>query len=114
MGISTDKQRTPHIRCLKRGVLLCPRIKAVQSRANPDIQEREAQLKQLGLAVGYAFEDHNRGFRELGLDVAIDSKGRPWILEVNTRPQFYPLKNMSSHKLYRRMVNIGKQYGRTK
>ncbi|OAS18992.1 YheC/YheD family protein [Paenibacillus oryzisoli] len=79
-----------------------------------DIQEREAQLKQLGVAVGYAFDNHNRGFRELGLDVAIDSKGVPWILEVNTRPQFYPLKNMSNRKLYRRMMDIGKQYGRKK
>ncbi|KRF06557.1 hypothetical protein ASG89_19085 [Paenibacillus sp. Soil766] len=82
--------------------------------STPDIQEREAQLKQLGVAVGNAFDNHNRGFRELGLDVAIDSKGIPWILEVNTRPQFYPLKNMSNRKLYSRMVDIGKQYGRKK
>ncbi|MDR6551118.1 YheC/YheD family protein [Paenibacillus qinlingensis] len=79
-----------------------------------DIQERETHLKQMGVTVGNTFDYHKRGFRELGLDVAIDSKGNPWILEVNTRPQFYPLKNMSNRKLYQRMVNTGKQYGRKK
>lgn len=82
--------------------------------SNSEIQKREAHLKQMGVSVGYAFDNHKRGFRELGLDVAIDSKGKPWILEVNTRPQFYPLKNMSNRKLYRRMVDVGKQYGRKK
>ena len=68
----------------------------------------------LGVSVGQNFEQHNRRFRELGLDVALDAKGRPWILEVNTRPQIYPLKNMKNRKLYKRIVNIAKQYGRSK
>lgn len=79
-----------------------------------DIAYKEAELKELGVAVGKTFEQHNRRFRELGLDVALDEKGRSWILEVNTRPQFSPLKNMSNRKLYQRMVRYGKQYGRTK
>ncbi|MNR59562.1 Tubulin-tyrosine ligase family protein [compost metagenome] len=72
------------------------------------------ELKQLGVSVGHNFDQNFKGFRELGLDVAIDNKGKPWILEVNTRPQFYPLKNMSNRKLYKRIVDTGKQYGRTK
>lgn len=59
---------------------------------------------------GKVATNYNQG----GLDVALDSKGKPWILEVNTRPQFYPLKNMKNRKLYQRMVTSGKQYGRTK
>jgi hypothetical protein len=51
--------------------------------------------------------DRNRkGFRELGLDVAIDKRGRFWILEVNTRPQFYPLKHMWNKQLYQRIGDI--------
>jgi glutathione synthase/RimK-type ligase-like ATP-grasp enzyme len=78
------------------------------------IQRKEASLKRLGVSVGKNFDRHKKGLRELGLDVALDSKGKPWILEVNTRPQFYPLKDMSNKKLYRRIVSFAKKYGRYK
>ncbi|GAB6929044.1 hypothetical protein JCM10914A_30270 [Paenibacillus sp. JCM 10914] len=78
------------------------------------IQQMESELKELGVATGHNFDRHYKGFKELGLDVAIDSKGRPWILEVNTRPQFYPLKYLKDQSLYKRAVAYGKQYGRTK
>lgn len=74
----------------------------------------QRQLKKMGTDVGTCFDRHLRGFRELGLDVALDASGRPWILEVNTRPQFYPLKNMKDPSVYRRIVNYAKQYGRSK
>ncbi|XEC92958.1 YheC/YheD family protein [Paenibacillus tarimensis] len=70
------------------------------------------KLIRMGIDTGKCFDRHNKGFRELGLDVAIDNKGRSWILEVNTRPQFHPLKNMRNKALYRRIVRFGKQYGR--
>jgi len=74
----------------------------------------ERMLKQMGTDVGACFDRNLRGFRELGLDVALDTAGRPWILEVNTRPQFYPLKNMKDKSVYRRIVGYAKQYGRHK
>lgn len=74
----------------------------------------EAELKQLGVKVAKNFDHHKDGFRELGLDVALDSSGKLWILEVNTRPQFYPLKNMKDKALYRRIVSYAKAYGRHK
>lgn len=79
-----------------------------------DIQRMETRLKDLGVSVGKNFDQHIKGFRELGLDVALDSARKPWILEVNTRPQFYPLKNMRNKKLYKRIVSFSKQYGRYK
>ncbi|XID93718.1 YheC/YheD family protein [Paenibacillaceae bacterium WGS1546] len=72
------------------------------------------QLSRLGQNAGACFDRHSAGFRELGLDVAIDKKGRQWILETNTRPQFYPLKKLWDKKLYRRIVDYAKQYGRSK
>ncbi len=70
------------------------------------------RLKQMGTAAGRCFDRHKKGLRELGLDVALDQDGYPWILEVNTRPQFYPLKNFKNKALYRRIVSYAKQYGR--
>ncbi|MGG3283284.1 YheC/YheD family protein [Paenibacillus solani] len=78
------------------------------------IQQLESELKRLGVAVGKNFDRHYKGFKELGLDVAVDSKGRPWILEVNTRPQIYPLKNLKDTSLYHQVLSYGKHYGRTK
>ncbi|AYB46117.1 YheC/YheD family protein [Paenibacillus lautus] len=77
-------------------------------------QQLESELKRLGVAVGRNFDRHYKGFKELGLDVAVDSKGRPWILEVNTRPQVYPLKTLKDKSLYHKVLSYGRQYGRTK
>lgn len=74
----------------------------------------ESELKRLGVAVGENFDRHYKGFQELGLDVAIDSNGRAWILEVNTRPQIYPLKAFKDKSLYRKILSYGKHYGRNK
>lgn len=78
------------------------------------ISQAEAELKGMGVAAGYNFDRHYRGFNELGLDVALDSSGRPWILEVNTRPQVYPLKYLKDRSLYKRVLSYSKQYGRYK
>ncbi|GAB6989825.1 YheC/YheD family protein [Paenibacillus pini] len=74
----------------------------------------ELELKRLGVAVGKNFDRHYKGFHELGLDVAVDSKGKPWILEVNTRPQIYPLKASIDKSLYNKILSYGKHYGRFK
>ncbi|MBB6669474.1 YheC/YheD family protein [Cohnella nanjingensis] len=74
----------------------------------------EAELKRMGVEVGRIFDRHQKGFRELGLDVAIDVSGKLWILEVNTRPQIYPLKNMKDQTLYRRILAYARPYGRTR
>ncbi|WP_054956315.1 YheC/YheD family protein [Paenibacillus dakarensis] len=81
---------------------------------NQAIQRMESQLKQLGISVGQSFDRHHKGFKELGLDVALDKHRKPWILEVNTRPQFYPVKNLKDKSLYHRILSYARQYGRTK
>lgn len=78
------------------------------------IKRMEARLEELGVTVGGIFDQRKTGFRELGLDVALSSSGRPWILEVNTRPQFYPLKNMKDKRMYNRILSYAKFYGRYK
>ncbi|MDQ8736228.1 YheC/YheD family protein [Paenibacillus sp. LHD-38] len=77
-------------------------------------ERKEKDLKKLGKSVGQIFDKHSSGFRELGLDVALDNKGNAWILEVNTRPQFYPLKHMKDKSMYRSIMAYAKQYGRKK
>ncbi|MDF2668689.1 MAG: hypothetical protein K0R67_995 [Paenibacillus sp.] len=78
------------------------------------INQTQTRLKRLGVDVGRCFDRKKSGFRELGLDVAIDRQGQLWILEVNTRPQFYPLKDKKDKTLYYRILSYAKQYGRYK
>jgi hypothetical protein len=78
------------------------------------IQRKKTELEWLGSTVGTHFDCYKNGFRELGLDVALDVKGKTWILEVNTKPQFYPLKHMKDKKMYHRILSISKMYGRSK
>ncbi|MCM3128080.1 YheC/YheD family protein [Paenibacillus provencensis] len=80
--------------------------------SNTTAKEIEAELKKLGKSVGKVFDSHKHGFHELGLDVALDKNGEIWILEVNTRPQFYPLKHMKDKTLYQHILSNAKKYGR--
>ncbi|WP_160034544.1 YheC/YheD family protein [Paenibacillus sp. An7] len=78
------------------------------------IKRIDDELKKLGESVGYVFNKHSTGFQELGLDVALDKGGNIWILEVNTRPQIYPLKQMKDKSMYYRILSYARQYGRRK
>lgn len=79
-----------------------------------EIERYKRELRTLGLETGRCFDRYNRRFKELGLDVALDREGRLWILEVNTRPNYYALKTLPDKSHYRTVVRYGKEYGRTK
>ncbi|WCK56608.1 YheC/YheD family protein [Aneurinibacillus sp. Ricciae_BoGa-3] len=44
------------------------------------------------------------GIRQLGIDVAIDSNGRLWIIEANTNPAFLTFKNLKDKTMYYRIL----------
>jgi len=77
------------------------------------IKEASARLTKLGTDAGRCLDRNRDGFRELGLDVAIDTRNRYWILETNTRPQYYPLRQLDK-SAYRRVSEYAKAYGRGK
>lgn len=76
------------------------------------IHHIEAELKRMGISTGKHFDRYQKGFKELGLDVALDSRRKLWILEVNTRPQIYPIKTLKDRTLYQHVLSYAKQYGR--
>ncbi|ANE46503.1 hypothetical protein SY83_09680 [Paenibacillus swuensis] len=49
---------------------------------------------------------------ELGLDIALDRKLTPWILEVNTRPDPCPFTKLTNKRSITKIVAYGKAYGR--
>jgi glutathione synthase/RimK-type ligase-like ATP-grasp enzyme len=51
------------------------------------------------------------GVVEIGLDVAIDRAGKPWILEANTRPDPCPFTKLPSRGALRRIVRYQAAWG---
>lgn len=72
------------------------------------------QLTKLGMDTARCFDRRTKKLNELGLDVALDRKGKLWILEVNTRPSYSALKSLSDKSYYRKIVRYGRNYGRTR
>ncbi|WP_157335099.1 YheC/YheD family protein [Paenibacillus lutrae] len=53
-----------------------------------------SRLERLSIRVAKQYARNYRFTRELGLDIALDARLYPWILEVNTTPQIAPFKNI--------------------
>ncbi len=61
-------------------------------------------LTVLGERIAYVLNEKYHGLRELGMDIALDSRAAPWILEVNTKPK-YPRGLSSKFDRYRRIIH---------
>ncbi|MBP1157077.1 MULTISPECIES: YheC/YheD family protein [unclassified Paenibacillus] len=69
-------------------------------------------LNQLGLTVAKQMKSRYPGIKELGLDVALDQRLYPWILEVNTAPDPFIFSKLKDKRIYARIYRYAKAYGR--
>ncbi len=44
------------------------------------------------------------GIRQLGIDIAVDTDGRIWIIEANTSPAFLTFKHLKNKTMYHRIL----------
>ncbi|MHA7964918.1 YheC/YheD family protein [Paenibacillus sp. CAU 1782] len=70
-----------------------------------------SKLQTLGVAIGKQLSTAYPGLKELGVDVAIDTGLRPWVLEVNTKPHPYIFNKLSDKSMHRKIVSYAKAYG---
>lgn len=70
------------------------------SMENEQVNTIEELLFDIGLEVAYLVSNEYKYVREIGLDIAIDSKEKIWIIEANTRPNFKLFKYHPDKILY--------------
>ncbi|WP_219837417.1 YheC/YheD family protein [Paenibacillus sp. R14(2021)] len=72
----------------------------------------DGRLKRTALRTAKWLSSKKAGMHEMGIDFAFDSKGKLWILEVNSNhPQFHPLKVIDP-PTYRLGMSFARTYGR--
>jgi hypothetical protein len=70
------------------------------------------KLSKLGVQTAVHMKKTFRGIKELGLDVAVDRKLKPWILEVNSTPVVKLFYQLRDKRMIRKMIRYGRAYGR--
>ncbi|NIK70688.1 MULTISPECIES: YheC/YheD family protein [unclassified Paenibacillus] len=65
----------------------------------------EVKLREMAFKVASGMKKHFPLITELGLDIAIDTEHRVWLLEANTKPQFQLFRYHSNPKLYAQIAS---------
>lgn len=71
------------------------------------------QMNKLGVKSAIQLSSAYPALNEIGVDLALDRRLTPWILEVNTAPDPCPFTKLKDTRMLERIVRYGKAYGRT-
>ncbi|RXT08158.1 YheC/YheD family protein [Ammoniphilus sp. CFH 90114] len=69
-----------------------------------EIRDLRDELMDLSFLIADELTFTYPGLRELGIDYAIDTKGKAWLIEVNTTPGHRLFKGLPNEKIYKRII----------
>ncbi|MGC5776568.1 YheC/YheD family protein [Paenibacillus pabuli] len=75
-------------------------------------QQLRSELYRLGIHTAVQLQRSFPRLKEIGIDIALDEGGRPWILEVNTLPGIYAFGLLPDKATYRKIKRYARAYGR--
>lgn len=86
--------------------LLKPHLSPAQT------QEMVRFLNRFGTEVAHALGRSFPRLNTIGIDVALDRRLHPWILEVNTNPDPYIFKKLKDPRVFRKIYRYARKLGR--
>ncbi|WP_413373872.1 YheC/YheD family protein [Paenibacillus taichungensis] len=75
-------------------------------------QQLRSELYRLGIHTAVQLQKSFPRLKEIGIDIALDEDGRPWIIEVNTLPGIYAFGLLPDKETYRKIQRYARAYGR--
>ncbi|SDS80874.1 YheC/D like ATP-grasp [Paenibacillaceae bacterium GAS479] len=93
------------------GGTITPFETLMSSHMNSDAQTKYMEkLRKLGVKTAKQLSSRYPNLKEIGLDVAVDTELKPWILEVNTMPDPYIFRRLSDKGIFLRMRRYAAAY----
>ena len=69
------------------------------------------RMRILGKDASYVLGKSYRSKRAFGVDIAIDAAMKPWILEINTKPDMSIFNTLKDKTMYNRILRYSKIKG---
>ncbi|MFD1954670.1 YheC/YheD family protein [Paenibacillus thailandensis] len=72
----------------------------------------DSKLRKLGVLVAEQLQAAYPGLKEIGIDIAVDTGRKPWILEVNTLPDPFIFRKLKDKAVFSKIYRYAAAYGR--
>lgn len=89
-------------------------VHQVLSRLKPKRSQADIlrKLDAIGIDASRCLQQRFPGIKEIGLDVGLDNKYKPWILEANTSPDPYIFNQLKDKSMYKKVYRYAVAYGK--
>lgn len=99
---------------LSRGGRAVPLQEAMTGTFSEEQQERTMeQIREAAVEIARQYERHFQSLADLGMDMGIDDKGHPYLIEVNVRDQRYSFFKAGEKSMFKQTYRHPLEYAHT-